>query len=771
MARTVDEPGDLLSDGPPSLDRQESPTGAVRRRNVELVEKWWLEEANVERACRTLPFTLFLWVVFVGAQLSHRHVEQGFTLNRAMDRLLNDKHSDPDSGSTDATTTTCRRLFHSLDGRELDGVVSEDEAHEEGEVEERRLATLRVSGLAGSTGIDIDNVQHVESPNSILDWVEETPVRVMWLERNWNMSKSYVSHFNKVVGGIRLMQTRLPKVDCPGSDELVGFYGLECYDEMSEGGDPIGEDGHIRPGFTPVSSDGISDGAYVYWLDIGDSLEETKDRLQYLRDHRWLDSSTNAVEVQIALYNGETAMFIFARVIFQLDRTGYLAKKVLISSMSSNVYASFTSLFMDFMLLACVTVLFIGQILSTFSRYRKGNGLCASILRFQVLLNLVTCWIGFGLGTYFGYISIQTQEAVDILLGVPEPPTAVPSAADMYVEEWATRHQELNTVFDRIQLLRWFQEAAEVAVFWYILLLVVKFFEAFSGIPRLAVITKTLQLASWDLVHFLLVFGIIFGSFSVGAFFLFGQKILEWSTPGLALNTSFRALMGDFDFVSMYNVAPVSATVWFWSYMMLIFLVMLNMLLAIIMDTYCEVKDQSKSNADIFTAAMDVVAKVRMKRAGIDHDQILEDVQTSGQEVNEEALVAAGIPAGAAKHMIRRISKAALDHPPDTPQAGGRQLSKGNNKPTEQSSLIPLRNGSKDEVEAMALPGSTVATLRQAASTLPQPQLQDLETRLIALEQALSQHFNAERQVYIVPEQFAGRAIDVAVGDLPCLKK
>eukprot|EP00971_Amphidinium_carterae_P015325 302568-Amphidinium_carterae.1 len=71
----------------------------------------------------------------------------------------------------------------------------------------------------------------------------------------------------------------------------------------------------------------------------------------------------------------------------------------------------------------------------------------------------------------------------------------------------------------------------------------------------------------------------------------------------------------------------------------------------------------------------------------------------------------------------------------------------------------------------MALPGSTVATLRQAASTLPQPQLQDLETRLIALEQALSQHFNAERQVYIVPEQFAGRAIDVAVGDLPCLKK
>eukprot|EP00971_Amphidinium_carterae_P201086 3990437-Amphidinium_carterae.1 len=265
----------------------------------------------------------------------------------------------------------------------------------------------------------------MKSPNSVLDWVEETPVRVMWLERNWNLSGSYVSHFNRVIGGIRLLQTRLPKTDCPGSDELVGFYGLSCFDEAGTTSDSIGTDGAARPGFTPASSEGVSDGKYVYWIDIGQTLEEALLRLEYLRDLNWLDSATDNVEVQVALYNGETGMFIFARVIFTLDRTGYLAKKILIASVTSNVYASMTSVFMDFLLLFSVAVLFFGQIVSLYARVKKGDKLKTVLFRFQVLLNLAICFVGFGLGTYFGVINIRTKDTVDTLVAAPAPPTTV----------------------------------------------------------------------------------------------------------------------------------------------------------------------------------------------------------------------------------------------------------------------------------------------------------------------------------------------------------
>jgi len=754
-----------------------------------------MEEANVERACRTLPFTLFFWVVFVGAQLTHRHVEQGFTLNRAMDRLLNAKHTDPTDTTDEVTCSAARRLVNlheEVHGSGFSTLPAVDADNDDGH--ERRLAsssTIRLGGLAGSTGIEIDNVQNVQSPNSILDWVDETPIRVTWLERNWNNSRSYVSHFNRVIGGIRLMQARLPSKDCPGSDDLVDYYGRHCYDEADKA-----ENTKLNvPGFRPMSSDGISNGRYVYWLDVSQTLEEALERTQFLRDFNWLDASTGNIEVQMALYNGETAMFVFARIIFTLDRTGYLAKKVLITSVTSSVYSWIASVVMDMMLLLCVAILFFGQAISIYARYKRGDGIRHALFRFQVLLNFAVCWVGGGLGSYFGYINIATKDAVDKLIAVPAAPTNILLLPDGDIAEWNARHDALNTVYDKIQRLGWFQEAAEVAVFWYVLLLVVKFFEAFSGIPRLAVITKTLQLASWDLVHFLLVFGIIFSSFSVGAFFLFGQKILEWSTPGLALNTSFRALMGDFDFVSMYNVAPVSATVWFWSYMMLIFLVMLNMLLAIIMDTYCEVKDQSKSNADILTAAKDVVAALRLRRAGVEHDKILEEVQASGQEVTEETLVSAGVPKGTAQHMLARMEASKGRNESSVEDSVTRTTSKQTTasrkglagdlspvtslKPPKANGAAGVHDSSRDvessnngryDSEGMALPGAVPAHRHSNINGAQQPaQMQDMDQRLLAIESALAQFFNSERKVYILPEQLNGRAIDVAVGDMPTM--
>merc|ERR1719265_891946 len=123
-----------------------------------------------------------------------------------------------------------------------------------------------------------------------------------------------------------------------------------------------------------------------------------------------------------------------------------------------------------------------------------------------------------------------------------------------------------------------------------------RLFKAFSSQPRLALVTQTLSLALVDIIHFGVVFITIFCTFCVMAIGLFGREMHEFSTFELAFSSCFLVLMGDFDYGAMFSEARVMGTVWFWAFQIVLVLIMLNMLLAIIMDTYSEVKDMSSDS-------------------------------------------------------------------------------------------------------------------------------------------------------------------------------
>eukprot|EP00746_Dinoflagellata_sp_MGD_P029188 gnl/MRDRNA2_/MRDRNA2_169041_c0_seq1.p1 gnl/MRDRNA2_/MRDRNA2_169041_c0~~gnl/MRDRNA2_/MRDRNA2_169041_c0_seq1.p1 ORF type:complete len:287 (-),score=45.95 gnl/MRDRNA2_/MRDRNA2_169041_c0_seq1:324-1184(-) len=76
---------------------------------------------------------------------------------------------------------------------------------------------------------------------------------------------------------------------------------------------------------------------------------------------------------------------------------------------------------------------------------------------------------------------------------------------------------------------------------------------------------------------------------------LFGRQIPEFSTFDRAFTSCFRVLMGDFDYEAMFAEARLMGTIWFWLFQTVLVLLMLNMLLAIIMDTYTEVKGLSSN--------------------------------------------------------------------------------------------------------------------------------------------------------------------------------
>jgi hypothetical protein len=125
---------------------------------------------------------------------------------------------------------------------------------------------------------------------------------------------------------------------------------------------------------------------------------------------------------------------------------------------------------------------------------------------------------------------------------------------------------------------------------------------------------------------------------------LFGQELEEFTTWGRVMTTVFRIMLGDYDWSAMIRIGRQQAAVWFWSFTWVVNLIMLNMLLAIVMDVYTEVKGHIASDAEtMWSQVAEIVQRWHEIRAGkqialqeiLDH---LERHHPAGEDAEKERL-------------------------------------------------------------------------------------------------------------------------------------
>jgi len=151
----------------------------------------------------------------------------------------------------------------------------------------------------------------------------------------------------------------------------------------------------------------------------------------------------------------------------------------------------------------------------------------------------------------------------------------------------------------------------------YPFILVSRLFKAFAAQPRLSLVTRTGASVSTDLVHFGLVFFSVCGLFTMSAMILFGQDLADFSNFNRAADSVFHILIGDFSWEEMKEVGRLPASIWFWTFMILMSQVMLNMLLAVVMDAYTEVRGAIGSHAEtLWSQASEIWRRYRELKAG-----------------------------------------------------------------------------------------------------------------------------------------------------------
>merc|ERR1719191_646977 len=82
------------------------------------------------------------------------------------------------------------------------------------------------------------------------------------------------------------------------------------------------------------------------------------------------------------------------------------------------------------------------------------------------------------------------------------------------------------------------------------------------------------------------------------------------------MNSCWRLLIGDYDWDELVGIGRLETSLWFWMFTILLQTIMLNMLLAVILDKYTDVKGNMGSADTLMTQSAEIYHRWRDLRAG-----------------------------------------------------------------------------------------------------------------------------------------------------------
>jgi hypothetical protein len=412
-----------------------------------------------------------------------------------------------------------------------------------------------------SSSVSVASFTQISSFLEAMGWLQTSFVPTLWHD------SGRVATYYRTLGGMHLRFEETKLTQCTKSKYLADFYNKDC---RSTGNDRSGTE---------------------MWLDIKNpAIDEAIRSANTMCGPRMLSSATTGMKAQTLLYNGELAFLSLVTASFSQELVGSFKPKIKFCELGE-MYSSWTKHIGDIVWGLLLMYFFVGEFMRI-GRERVKQRPWRQILNSWTLINITIFVWSLGISIFWTYFSVALQSVG---------------------EEIHSHNNDLakiRRVYTRVEDLCLEQAWNETCLFWYSLLLMVKFFQAFLVNARLAVISTTIKESARELAHFILVFGLIFFNYALGAHILFGKHIQDWSTFRRSVNMCFLVLMGDFDYASMHAIAPISSQLWFWSFMMLVFMIMLNMLLVIVMDVYCQVKERASSTETLYAQAVFLIESI-----------------------------------------------------------------------------------------------------------------------------------------------------------------
>ncbi|XP_017279853.1 polycystic kidney disease 2-like 1 protein [Kryptolebias marmoratus] len=307
-----------------------------------------------------------------------------------------------------------------------------------------------------------------------------------------------------------------------------------------------------------------------YYQDLNRTKEDSANILTDLMDNLWLDRGTRVVFIDFSVYNANINMFCVIRLVVEFPATGGAIPSYQIRTVKLIRYITTWDYFiLGCELVFCVFILYyvVEEILELqihkFSYFKS----IWNILDILVILLAIVAII------FNVFRTVKVDNLLGKLLEQPE------IYADFeFLAFWQTQYNNMNAV--------------NLFFAW------IKIFKYISFNKTMTQLSSTLARCAKDILGFAIMFFIVFFAYAQLGYLIFGMEVESFSTFVKCIFTQFRIILGDFDYDAIDRANRVLGPIYFVTYVFFVFFVLLNMFLAIINDTYSEVKEELSSQKD-----------------------------------------------------------------------------------------------------------------------------------------------------------------------------
>ncbi|XP_076020185.1 polycystin-2-like protein 1 [Genypterus blacodes] len=395
-----------------------------------------------------------------------------------------------------------------------------------------------------------------------------------------NGDKSFIYYENMLLGVPRMRQIKIKnnscKVHSDFENEITGCF--DVYNEKKEADLGFGLiNGTAWTYHTENEVKGSSHWGLLttysgagYYQDLGRTREESVITLTELIDNLWLDRGTRAAFIDFSTYNANINMFCVIRLLVEFPATGGAIPSYQIRTVKLIRYITYWDYFiLGCELIFCLFILYyiVEEILELrihkFSYFKS----------IWNILDIVVIMLAFVAIVFNVFRTVKVDKLLGKLLQQPE------IYADFeFLAFWQTQYNNMNAV--------------NLFFAW------IKLFKYISFNKTMTQLSSTLGRCAKDILGFAIMFFIVFFAYAQLGYLLFGMEVESFSTFVKCIFTQFRIILGDFDYDAIDRANRVLGPIYFVTYVFFVFFVLLNMFLAIINDTYSEVKEELSSQKD-----------------------------------------------------------------------------------------------------------------------------------------------------------------------------
>jgi len=349
----------------------------------------------------------------------------------------------------------------------------------------------------------------------------------------------------------------------------------------------------------------------------------------------WLDVQTDKVMVSTMIYTARLEIFTSLTVEFAIDEAGNIdehRKMISYRDLKGGAKTTFIGC-----LITCSVGALVGVIVSVINLL-KNKGECRWGFQVYELVSRSVLFVYPMVLLISWSQQVPMAEEYDMLL---HSFLDIKSTGTSEIYKALVKYFDVKThIYSETSWLKRQRVAANIVVymqFWQMMLY-------FSAHPKMAMLTDTISKALTNIIHFLVLFMVIFTMMSFMAHWQLGEYILDFATYGDTVSAQGRMIFGEFIYANGARELHGVMMFMYWMYAFTFLLVMwgllLNFFLAIVVDAFADIKEESNSSEvvgnffnDIFDVFVSLMQSYRYgwpPRVALEH--FLQDVQSRYEE-------------------------------------------------------------------------------------------------------------------------------------------